>query len=134
MPIDPSVKFSSDSSVVGIWALSPAPAKVHSLAFWALVGLFLSVHHLGQLPGQNLLVAIQLAAFPAVHFIDLFHGQEGQHADAFKHVGVIHIAPILVEIIGRCFIGVQPDGVSCGFTHLLPWESVRSVMVMAWAS
>ena len=66
-----------------------------------LVGLFLAVHQLGQLVGKDLLGLVELRALPLVHFLDLIERQEGQHADALKHIRVVHIAPVQ---IGRAHV------------------------------
>ena len=74
--------------------------------------------HLGQLIGQDLLGGVELGPLPLVHLVDLFQGQEGQHTDALEHVGVAHIAPVLVKFKGRGLVGIQPDGVAGGLAHL----------------
>ena len=53
------------------------------------------------------------------HFVDLLQRQEGQHPDALEHIGVIHIAPVLIEIIGGSLVGIKPDGIPGGLAHLL---------------
>ncbi len=54
-----------------------------------------------------------------VHLVDLLQRQEGQHADALEHVGIAHVAPVLVELEGAGLVGVQPDGIAGGLAHLL---------------
>ena len=94
-------------------------AKQSVSALLGLFGLLFPVDHLGQLVGQNLLGLVQLAALPGVHLVNLLQGQEGEHADALEHVGVAHVAPVLVEIEGAGLVGVQPHGVAGGLAHLL---------------
>ena len=98
------------------------------LGLFSLLG---AVDHLGQLIGQDLLGPVQLFALPVIHLVNLLQRQEGQHPDALEHVGVIHIAPVLIEFEGAGLVGVQPDCVAGGLAHLFAWESVSSVMVMA---
>ena len=84
-----------------------------------LVGLLGSVDETGELVGENLLLLIDTAAVPLVHFLDGFQRQEGEHADALHHIGIIHIAPVLVELKGRGLIGIKPHSAFGGLTHLL---------------
>ncbi len=85
----------------------------------SLFGLFLAVHHAGQLVGQNLLGLIQALILPGAHLINLLQRQEGEHPDALHHIGIAHIAPVLVELKGTGLIGVQPDGIAGSLAHLL---------------
>ena len=48
--------------------------------------------------------AVLERAQPA-HFV---HGQEGQQPEALFNVGVVHVAPVLVEVIGLAFLGIKP--------------------------
>ena len=84
-----------------------------------LLGFFFSVDQLGQLKGQDLLGGVQLCALPGVHLVDLFQRQEGEHPNALEHIVVAHIAPILVELVGRGLVGVQPHCAGGGLAHLL---------------
>ena len=84
-----------------------------------LVGFLLTVNELGQLIGENLLGAVELAAFPAAHFVDFLQRQEGQHADAFQHVRVVHVAPVLEEVVGGSLLRVEPHRALGGLAHLL---------------
>ena len=75
--------------------------------------------HFGQLIGKDLLGAVELAALPVIHLVDLRKRQEGEHPDALEHVGVGHVAPILVEVKGAGLVGVKPHGVAGGLAHLV---------------
>ena len=77
------------------------------------------MYHLGQLVGQDLLGAVQLAALPLIHFVNLLQRQEGKHANALENIAVANIAPILVEIEGAGLIGIKPNGVAGSFSHLV---------------
>ena len=74
---------------------------------------------LRELKGQDLLGGIELRALPLVHLVDLLNGQEGEHPQAFEHIGVTHVAPVLVEVVRAGFVGVQPYGTGLGLAHLL---------------
>ena len=74
---------------------------------------------LRQFKGQNFLGPVQLAALPMRHFLNLFQRQESEHPQTLEHISVIHIPPILIEIKRRRLIGIQPDSVACGFSHLI---------------
>jgi len=76
------------------------------------------VDHLRQLVGKNLLGLIELAALPLVHLIDLLKRQEGQHTDALHDVGIVDVAPVLIEVKGAGLVRIEPDGVARGLTHL----------------
>ena len=84
-----------------------------------LGGLLLTVDHAGQLVGQDLLGLVQLLVLPGGHLVDLLQRQEGQHPNALHDVGVVHVAPVLVELEGAGLVGVQPDRVAGGLAHLL---------------
>ena len=84
-----------------------------------LFGLLLTVDHLRQLVGQNLLGLVQLLTLPVVHLVDLLQRQEGQHTDALEHIRVADVAPVLVELERARLVGVKPDGVARGLAHLL---------------
>ena len=84
-----------------------------------LLGLLLAVDEGGQLVGEDLLGTVQLGAFPLVHRIDLLEREEGQHADALEDVRVADIAPVLVELVRRGLLRIEPDGARGGLAHLL---------------
>ena len=77
------------------------------------------MNQLGQLEGQDLLSGVQLTALPGIHLVDLLQRQEGQHPDALEHIGISHVPPVLVEVVGRGLVGVQPHGAAGGLAHLL---------------
>ena len=52
----------------------------------------------GKLVSKYLLGPVQLTAFPFVHLINLFKREERQHPNAFEHIGICDIAPVLVKI------------------------------------
>ncbi len=54
-----------------------------------------------------------------VHFVNLLQGQEGEPTDALHHVGVAHVAPVLVELVGAGLVGIEPDGVARRLAHLV---------------
>ena len=84
-----------------------------------LVGLLLAVDHLGQLEGKDLLSLVEALIFPGAHLIDLLQRQEGQHPDALHDICIADVAPVLIELEGAGLVGVEPDGVAGGLTHLL---------------
>ena len=73
----------------------------------------------GELVGKDLLSGVQLTALPGIHLVDLLQRQEGQHPDALQHIGISHVPPVLVEVVGRGLVGVQPHGAAGGLAHLL---------------
>ena len=77
------------------------------------------MYQLGQLESQDLLCLVQLAAFPVIHLVDLLQRQESQHPQAFQHICVAHVSPVLVELEGACLLRIQPYGAGLGFAHLL---------------
>ena len=74
---------------------------------------------IGQLIGQNFLSLVELAALPLIHFVNLLQRQESQHSDTLEYVRVAYVPPILVEIIGRSLVGVQPNRAGGGLAHFL---------------
>ena len=81
-------------------------------------GGLLAVHHFRQFEGENLFGTVQLFSLPGIHLVNLLQRQEGEHADALHHIGVVYIAPVLVKLKGACFVRVQPHGVASRFAHL----------------
>ena len=61
---------------------------------------------------------VELLTLPAVHLVDLLERQECQHTDALEHIGIVNVAPVLVELKGRGLIRVEPDGALGGLAHL----------------
>ena len=86
---------------------------------YAMTITLLTVDHLRQLVGQNLLGFVQLLTLPVVHLVDLLQRQEGQHTDALEHIRVADVAPVLVELERARLVGIKPDGVARGLAHLL---------------
>ena len=84
-----------------------------------LLCLLLAVDERGELVGKDLLGAVELAALPLVHLVDLLERQEGQHTDALQNVRVADVAPILVEVVGACLVRVEPHRAAGGLAHLL---------------
>ena len=74
---------------------------------------------LRQLIGQNVLGLVELCTLPAGHLVDLLQRQEGQHPDALEHIGIRHVAPVLIELEGTGLVGIQPHGVAGGLAHLV---------------
>lgn len=87
-----------------------------------LLRLLLAVNQLGQLKGQDLLGLVQLLILPGAHLVNLLQRQESEHPDALHYVGIIHIAPVLVEVEGIGFIGIQPNGVASGLPFFCRWS------------
>jgi len=75
--------------------------------------------HAGQLVSQNFLGFVQALILPCAHLVDLLQRQEGEHTDALHHIGIAHIAPVLVKLEWTGLVGVQPDGIAGGLAHLL---------------
>ena len=73
----------------------------------------------GQLVCEDFLCLVQLCAFPVIHRLDLLKRQEGQHTDALEHVRIVHIAPVLVKIVRRSLVRIEPNCAGSGLAHLL---------------
>ena len=73
----------------------------------------------GQLVCEDFLCLVQLCTFPVIHRLDLLKRQEGQHTDALEHVCIIDIAPVLIEIVRRSLIRIEPNCAGSGLAHLL---------------
>jgi len=85
----------------------------------SLFGLLLAMHHAGHLVGKDLLGFVQALILPGAHLFDLLQRQEGEHPNALHHIGIAHVAPVLVELEGTGLVGIQPDSVAGGLAHLL---------------
>ena len=81
-------------------------------------GFFLAVHQLRHFKSQHFLGRIDFLIPQRAQSADFLHRQERQQRQAFCNVGIIHIAPVLVEIVGRSFFRVQPKRALLGLAHL----------------
>ena len=61
---------------------------------------------------------VDLLALQGREALHLLHWQEGEQAETVSHIRIGNIAPVLVEFIGRCFLGIQPKRAALGFPHL----------------
>ena len=77
------------------------------------------MHELGQLVREDILRLVELCALPGGHRLDLLDRKEGQHTDALHDVIVANVSPVLIEIKGRGFFGIEPNGTRLGLAHLL---------------
>jgi len=84
-----------------------------------LVRLLFAVNEFGQLVCEDLFLLVDPAVIPLFHLLDLFDGEEGEHADALHDVRVIHVSPVLIELKGSGLVRVKPDRVACGLSHLV---------------
>ena len=82
-----------------------------------LVRFFFSVNDSGKLICKYFLCTVELSTFPFIHFVDLFDRDKREHADAFEHISVSYVSPILIKLKGRGFVRVEPNCVSCGLAH-----------------
>ena len=73
----------------------------------------------GELVGEDLLRAVELAALPLIHLVDLLERQECEHTDALQNILIAHVAPVLVEVVGRGLVRVEPHRAARGLAHLL---------------
>ena len=75
--------------------------------------------HPGQFKRQPLLGLVQLCALQCLlHFLDLLNGDKGQKLHALDDIGVIHVPPVLEEIVRRGLFRIQPDCAGLGLAHL----------------
>ena len=72
-----------------------------------------------QLICEYLFCLVELAALPLVHLVNLLERQESEHTDTLENIAVRDISPILIELVGRGLLGVEPNGVARGFAHLM---------------
>ena len=75
------------------------------------------MNQLGHFIGQHLFRFVDFFVFVRSQTADFLHRQEGQQRQAFFHVRVVHIAPVLIEIIRRTFFRIQPQGALFRFAH-----------------
>ena len=77
------------------------------------------MHELRKLMSQKLFLFIYPVGIPGLYLLYLIKGQEGQEPEAHHHIRIIHVTPVLIEIIGRGLFGIEPHGALRGLTHLL---------------
>ena len=49
----------------------------------------------------------------------LLHGQEGQQREALLHVSIVDVAPILIELVRRRLVRIEPERAARRLAHLL---------------
>ncbi len=84
-----------------------------------LVGRGLAVQGRGDLPGQPPLGVADVGALQGRQLAHLVHGQQGVELEEALHVAVVHVDPVLEEVVGAGAPGVQPHGAGGGLAHLL---------------
>ena len=99
-------------------AVQRVAAKQRARSLGRSLGLGLAVHQLGHLVRQHLLGLVDLAALQRAQAPHLVHRQEGQQREALFHVLIVHVAPVLVEVVGRGLLGVEPQRARLGLAHL----------------
>ncbi len=72
----------------------------------------------GGLEGQDRLGQVEVRVLQFLHGPDLIHGQKGKQGQEPGHVAVIRVDPVLVIVIGRGALGIQPDSPLGGLAHL----------------
>ena len=77
------------------------------------------MYQLGYFISQYLLGLINSSILQAAQTMNLLHRQEGQKCQALLHISIVHIAPVLIEIIDRSLFLIQPESTASSFAHLL---------------
>ena len=77
------------------------------------------MHQLGYLVSEHFLGLVEFGPFQRGQLVDLFHRKEREHPETFVNVRIRHIPPVLVELIGRRSVRIQPEGTLLRLTHLL---------------
>ena len=76
----------------------------------------------GKLRRKDLFSAVQLAAFPFIHLINLLKREECKHPDAFQDIGIADVAPVLIKIIRRGFLRIKPYRAGLRLTHFFAFR------------
>ena len=53
-----------------------------------------------------------------IHCVNFLKRKEGEHTDTLENVLIADIAPVLIEFIGACLFGVEPNSTRSGLAHL----------------
>ena len=72
-----------------------------------------------QLKGEDLLRLVQRGTLKRCERFDLVKRKEGKHLQALDNIGVVDIAPVLIELEGRGLVRVEPHSALLGLAHLL---------------
>ena len=67
--------------------------------------------------GENFFGAINFGVFETAKAINFVHRNKRQQTQASFNVGIIDIAPVLIEIKRRNFIGVEPQRTARSLAH-----------------
>ena len=87
--------------------------------FGCLIGGVAAVQQGGCFGRQHLLGLVDLAALQRRKLVDLADRQDREQLEKFDDVGVLGVAPVLPEIIGRELVGVEPHRALGGLAHLV---------------
>lgn len=80
--------------------------------FLCFSGFFFAAADFGSLKGQNLFGLVNLLVFQSFQTADFINRQIRKNTQAFAHFGVSDIAKILVVVICRKFLFVNPYGIA----------------------
>ena len=72
----------------------------------------------GDLGGQDLLGFVDLLALQGLEPGDLRQRQVREELEEAADIGVLGVAPVLPELVGREPFGIEPDGTGRGLAHL----------------
>ncbi|MND53333.1 hypothetical protein D3C80_443680 [compost metagenome] len=86
--------------------------------FCRLLGVFATVQHGGHFGREDLLDFVDLRTSQHRKPCDLVHRQRRVKLEEARNIGILGIAPVLPEIIGRQHVGVQPDSAVQRLAHL----------------
>ena len=78
------------------------------------------MYQLGDFVSEDLLGLVDLSSLESGESVDLLHRQECQHAQACVDVSVVHVSPVLEEVVNRSLFLVEPECSAYGLAHLLP--------------
>ena len=84
-----------------------------------LLSFLLAVHEFGKLVCEHFLLFIYAAVVPLLHLGNLIERNEGEHLYALHDVGVVYVAPVLVELVWRGLVFVKPYCALGCLAHLL---------------
>ena len=83
------------------------------------MGFFFAVHLRGERVCERALRRVERRAALRRHGVDFIHGNEREEREALLYIRIVHIAPVLIEVVDAGLFRVEPERTLFGLAHLL---------------
>ena len=80
--------------------------------------LLFAMNNLGRLIGKDFFGAVDLLSLGRCKTAHFLHRKIGEQGETDLYIGIINIAPVLIEVIGRGLFCIEPKRTACRLAHL----------------